>query len=108
MNYPSDITRKQFEIIRPILESARKRTKPRTLDLFDVFNGLLYVIKTGCQWRMLPSEYPKWQSVHAYFMKWSKVPEGRKESVLAEVQKKIGRAGAYKKWKEVYDQLSYR
>ena len=51
--YPSDISRKQFEHIRPILDSARKKTKPRTVDLYDVFCGLLYVLKTGCQWRQL-------------------------------------------------------
>ena len=40
--YPSDISRKQFEHILPILESARKKTKPRTVDLYDVFCSLLY------------------------------------------------------------------
>lgn len=47
--YPSDISRKQFEHILPILESARNKTKPRTVDLYDVFCGLLYVVRTGCQ-----------------------------------------------------------
>ena len=52
-SYPSDITREQFERIRPILESARRRTKPRTVELYDVFCGVLYVLKSGCQWRMI-------------------------------------------------------
>jgi transposase len=56
--YPSDICRDQFEEIRPILESARKHTRPRTIDLYDVFCGILYILKSGCQWRMLPVEYP--------------------------------------------------
>ncbi len=64
-SYPSDISEAQFEIIRPMLEGARKKTKPRTLDLYDVFCGILYVIKTGCQWRKLPKDYPKWSSVYA-------------------------------------------
>ena len=51
--YPSDITREQFEKIRPILEGARKKTRPRTIDLYDVFCGLLYLLKSGCQWRMI-------------------------------------------------------
>ena len=51
--YPSDISRAQFEEIRSILESARKRTKPREVDLYEVFCGLLFVLKSGCQWRML-------------------------------------------------------
>ena len=70
-DYPSDITREQFEAIRPLLESARKRTKPRRHDLYDVFCGILYVLKSGCQWRMLPADFPDWNSVYAYFRKWS-------------------------------------
>jgi len=54
-----------------LLESVRKQTKLRTVDLYKVFCGVLYLLKSGCQWRMLPSEYPKWRTVHAYFAKWS-------------------------------------
>ncbi|WP_018607132.1 transposase, partial [Uliginosibacterium gangwonense] len=75
--YPSDVSREAFEQIRPLLESVRKQTKPRTVDLYDVFCGVLYLLKSGCQWRMLPSEYPKWRTVHAYFAKWSELgPDG--------------------------------
>ena len=68
--YPSDISKEAFEEIRPLLESVRKQTKPRTVDLYEVFCGVLYLLKSGCQWRMLPSEFPKWRTVHAYFAKW--------------------------------------
>jgi transposase len=57
--YPSDISREQFEKIRPELEAVRKQTKPPTLDLYDVLCGVLYVLKSGCQWRMLPSDFPR-------------------------------------------------
>jgi transposase len=70
--YPSDITREQFETLQPLLESARKKTHPRTLDLYEVFNGLLYVLKTGCQWSALPHDFPKYKTIHSYFMKWGK------------------------------------
>src|ERR671931_1167752 len=86
--YPSDITRKQFQKIRPLLEKARKKTKPRTLDLYEVFCGVLYVLKSGCQWRMLPSDFPKWRSVHSYFEIWSEEVEG-KESILDQALKKM-------------------
>ena len=69
--YPSDITREQFAMIEPILLSARTVTRPRTLDLYDVFCAILYILKTGCQWRMLPKDFPKWRSVHYYFQIWS-------------------------------------
>jgi transposase len=56
--YPSDISKEAFKVILPILESVRKSTKPRTVDLYDVFCAILYLLKSGCQWRMLPKEYP--------------------------------------------------
>jgi transposase len=92
--YQSDITRDQFERIRPLLESARKKTRPRTVDLFDVFNGVLYILKTGCQWRMLPKEYPKWRTVHEYFSIWREKQGETKKSILEEVLKKNGWRGA--------------
>ena len=42
-NYPSDITREQFDIIRTELENARKQTKPRDIDLYSIFCGVLYI-----------------------------------------------------------------
>jgi transposase len=64
-SYPSDITREQFAEIESLLLSARKITAPRKLDLYDVFCAVLYLLKTACQWRMLPSDFPKWRSVHS-------------------------------------------
>lgn len=87
--YPSDITHEQFAIIEPILLSARKRTRPRVLDLYEVFCAVLYVLKTGCQWRMLPKDFPKWRSVHAYFQIWSERVFGS-PSVLERALKKCG------------------
>ncbi len=101
MTYPSDISRAQFNTIAPILEGARKKTKPRTVDLYDVFNGLMYVVKTGCQWRPLPKDYPHWNTVHSYFRIWSETPKEETESVLTRVLKKIGRHRAYERWQEM-------
>lgn len=94
-SYPSDISREAFESIRPLLESVRKQTKPRTIDLYEVFCGVLYLLKSGCQWRMLPSDFPKWQTVHSYFAKWSK-PGSDGMSVLERALKKCGWRGPYK------------
>lgn len=97
--YPSDITRDQFEKIRSLLESARKKTRPRSVDLYDVICGVLYVLKTGCQWRALPHEYPKWVTVYSYFKIWSEERKGKK-SVLEEILKKICWRGARTQWTE--------
>lgn len=86
--YPSDITRKQFKNIETLLESSRKKTRPRELDLYDVFCGVLYILKSGCQWRMVPSDLPKWRNIYAYFQIWSEQKDGEK-SVLEQALKKI-------------------
>ena len=70
--YPSDITGEQFEDIRPLLESGRKKTAPRKVDLYEVFCAVLYLLKSGCQWRMLPEVFPKWSTVYYYFSIWNK------------------------------------
>jgi transposase len=88
--YPSDLSREQFERIKPLLESAMKKTKPRIIDLYDVFCGVLYVLKSGCQWRMLPSDFPKWQCVYGHFRIWGeKVSD--EPSILEQVLKKNSR-----------------
>ncbi len=48
--YTSNVSREQFELILENLENARKRTRPRTVDLYEVFCGVLYALTTGCQW----------------------------------------------------------
>jgi transposase len=72
------------------LESARKKTKPRQIDLYDVFCGLLYVLKRGCQWRILPKAYPKWRTVHEYFLIRDKTQTCGQPSVLEQALKKSG------------------
>ena len=89
--YPSDISREQFEIIQPLLESARRRTAPRRIELYEVFCAVLYLLRTGCQWRALPSDFPKWRTVHSYFAIWSEPREGG--SLLEQALKKSGWRG---------------
>ena len=90
--YPSDISVEQFEQIRPLLEQARRKTKPRTVELYEVFCAVLYLLRTGCQWRALPSDLPKWRTVHSYFAKWSE-PDKDGVSLLERALKKSGWRG---------------
>lgn len=103
-NYPGDISKKAFEQIRPLLESVRKQTKPRQVDLDEVFCGVLYLLKSGCQWRMLPSDFPKWRTVHAYFAQWSALGSDG-VSVLEHALKKSGWRGPYQTGAQYLDQL---
>ena len=98
--YPSDITREQFEIIRPLLESVKKKTRPRVLDLYDVFCGILYVLKEGCRWASVPKEYPDYRRLHYYFTIW------KRAEILNEVLKKISWRCSCKQWSERRNKLS--
>ena len=91
-NYPSNITREEFEIIRADLEGAKKVTKPRKKDLYEIFCAILYLIKSGCQWRMLPADFPKWGIVRYYYEVWSSQGKDGK-TVLSKVLKKISYPG---------------
>jgi putative transposase of IS4/5 family DUF4096 len=103
--YPSDVSREQFEKIVPLLEAARKQTKPRTIDLYDAFCGVLYVLKSGCQWAMIPSDFPKWRTVYNYWQIWSEQKDGR-PSVLETVLKKISWRSPTKPWSQLEHHFS--
>jgi transposase len=96
--YPSDITREQFERIEPVFEQAREQTKPRTVDIYEVFCGVLYVLKSGCQWRRLPDDFPTWATCYAYWYKWATARAGDHsllevvlKNVVGEVRHDLGR-----------------
>nr|WP_108784675.1 transposase [Wolbachia endosymbiont of Bemisia tabaci] len=86
--YPNDISREKFEIISPDLESCGKN-KIKKLDLYDIFCGVLYALKSVYQWRMIPKEFPRWRNCYDYFKKWSKKTNEDRESVLEIVLKKL-------------------
>lgn len=90
--YASDISKEKFAEIEPLLRSVRRSTKPTTIDLYEVFCAVLYLLRTGCQWRFLPGEFPKWQSVYAYWRKWNE-PDQHGVSVLEQALKKSGWRG---------------
>ena len=90
-SYPSDISREQFEAIEPLLDGARRKTCPRRMDLYEIFCAVLYLLRSGCQWRMLPDDFPKWRTVHSYYAIWSEPREGG--SLLEQALKKSGWRG---------------
>lgn len=68
--YPSDLTQAQWEEIAPLLPPPKLAGHPRTADLREVINGILYVLRSGCSWRMLPHDFPPWGTVWWYFRQW--------------------------------------
>ena len=104
-SYSSDISLEQFALIKPILESSRKKRRPRQVELYDVFCGILYLLKSGCQWHMLPKDFPKWQRCYDYFKIWSEKEDENSDSALEEVLKKISWRHSSKQWSERENEL---
>ncbi|WP_417941084.1 IS5 family transposase [Flavobacterium sp. RS13.1] len=66
--YPTDLTETQWQFIKKTLELGDRKRKH---SLRFIWNAINYLIKSGCQWRMLPSNFPKWQLVYYYYSKWA-------------------------------------
>ena len=64
--YPTNLSDSQWMLLEGVLNDNRKRKH----SLRDIFNAILYLLKTGCQWRMLPKCFPCWELVYYYFTKW--------------------------------------
>ena len=70
--YPSDLTDDQWEELAPLIPLAKPGGHPRTVDMREVINGTLYVLRSGCTWRMIPHDLPPWGTVWGYFRRWRK------------------------------------
>jgi transposase len=92
-DYPSDVTREQFELVRPMLEAARRKTRPRKHDLYDVFCAVLYFLDSGSAWRSLPPGFPPWRTVHEYFTQWT-LTRGDEQGLLERALEKVGKPAA--------------
>lgn len=68
-NYPSDLTESQWQVIEKIVDPNQRKRK---YFLHGIMNALLYIAKSGIQWRMLPKDYAPWESVYYYFRKWKR------------------------------------
>jgi len=70
--YPSDLGDEEWAILEPLIPPAKPGGRPRTTDMREVLNAIFYVNKGGIQWRMLPHEFPKWETVYSYYNTWRK------------------------------------
>src|ERR671939_1059322 len=68
--YPTDLTDTEWAILLPLIPTAKPGGRPRTTDMREVVNAILYSLRSGCQWRMLPTDFPPHQTVYHYFRTW--------------------------------------
>ncbi len=68
--YPSNLTWAQYEFISDMIPEPKPGGRPRKVDMWEILNGIFYVLCEGCQWRALPGDFPAWQTVYTYFRNW--------------------------------------
>ena len=68
--YPTDLTEAAWPLLAPLIPAAKPGGRPRTTDMREVVNAIFYVLRGGCQWRLLPTDFPPHQTVYHYFRTW--------------------------------------
>ena len=68
--YPSDLSDEEWVILEPLLSRVERRGRPPKWPARRVADAVFYLLRSGCAWRMLPREYPPWQTVYYHFRRW--------------------------------------
>lgn len=68
-HYATDLSDEQWELVRPLVEATTGRKA--SVSRREIVNATLYVARTGCQWRLLPREFPKWSTVYSCYHRWA-------------------------------------
>jgi putative transposase len=69
-SYPSDLSEKEWALLESLIPPAKPGGHPRTTDMQEVINAILYIDRTGWKFRALPHEFPPWSTVWGYFRRW--------------------------------------
>jgi putative transposase len=85
--YPSDVNDAEWEQIEPLIPKAKSGGRPRETDMREVFNAILYGLRSGCAWSMLPHDFPPKGTVYHYFNMWCK--NGTFERMNAKLRVKV-------------------
>jgi len=91
--YKSDLTDKEWEQIKPYIPPAKRGGRPQKTDMREVLHAIFYVLKTGCQWGMLPHDFPAKGTVYHYFNRWRKdgIWEAMNRQVREQLRQQMGR-----------------
>ena len=85
--YPTDLSDAEWSYIEPHLPAPKGYGRPRTHDLREILNAVFYVLKSGCQWRLLPHDFPRWPTVYHYFRRWRL--DGTWESINRAIRERL-------------------
>jgi transposase len=70
--YPSDLTQSQWAAIEPMIPDATPGGRPRLAAKREIVEAILYLLRAGCSWRLLPHDFPPWQTVYHYLRRWER------------------------------------
>lgn len=88
--YSTDLTDTEWHILQPLIPVAKSGGRPAEYERREIVNAILYVLRTGCQWRLLPHDFPPWKIVYAYFRLWRL--DGTWQSIHDRLRRKLRRA----------------
>lgn len=91
--YPSDLSETEWVLLFPLIPAAKPGGRPRSVDLREMLNAIFYMLRSGCAWRLLPHDFPAWQTVYGYFRTWRKagVWEQMNDALRESVRHQAGR-----------------
>ncbi len=70
--YPSDLSDVEWFILEPLIPPAKRGGRIRRANIREIVNAIFYILRSGCVWRMMPHDFPPWQTVYGYFRTWRK------------------------------------
>lgn len=90
--YPSDLTDGQWQVVRQLLPPKNRRGR-RRIDRREILNAILYVVRTGCQWRQLANDFPNWKTVYTVFWRWRRAGVWKRlnDALREKVRRSVGK-----------------
>jgi putative transposase len=88
--YPSDLSDKEWQILEPLVPRVKLGGRPAEHARREIVNAIFYVLRSGCQWPMLPHDFPPWKTVYTYFRNWQR--DGTWERLHNTLRQKVRRA----------------
>jgi len=68
--YPSDVNDKEWQILEPLIPKVKEGGRPAEHSRREIINAIFYVLRSGCQWPMMPHDLPHWKTVYTHFRNW--------------------------------------
>jgi putative transposase len=68
--YPTDLSDEEWAVLRPLVPEAKPGGRPRSHETREILDAIFYVLRSGCAWRLLPHDFPPWQTAYHYFRLW--------------------------------------